>query len=53
MDNFVDACFNMTIVILISLLFLILSFGITGAFSELQKINNEVCNCNCCSLNNN
>lgn len=54
MDNFVDACFNMTIVILISLSFLILIFGITGVFGELKK-NNEVCNCNCncCSLNNN
>lgn len=52
MDNLVDACFNITIVIMISLLFLFLGFGITGLVSELQE-NNEVCNCNCCSLNNN
>lgn len=52
MDNFVDACFNMLIVITISFLFLILSFGIIGEFRELQE-NNEVCNCNCCLLNNN
>ena len=52
MDDLVDACFGVIIAIIVSLLFLILSFGITGAFSELRK-NNEVCNCNCCSLNDN
>lgn len=52
MEDFVEALFNMSIIFVISLLLLMISIGITGAFNKLPE-NNKVCNCNCCSVNNN
>ena len=50
MENLVDACFGMVIVVVFLFVFLLFGFS---ALSSKTPEKNEVCNCRCCLMNYN